>query len=74
MEVVYNGKIVGKFLDFADNGDYLIVLTKDGSKKVFWHRSALFVATMSDVIGSHRGQSRRCKMLVSQIYKFASLW
>jgi hypothetical protein len=35
LEVVYNGKIVGKFLDFADNGDYLIVLTRDGSKKVF---------------------------------------
>lgn len=33
--MVYNGKIVGKFLDFADNGDYLIVLAKDGSKKAF---------------------------------------
>jgi hypothetical protein len=35
MEVVYNGKIVGEFLDFADDGDYLIVRTDDGSKKKF---------------------------------------
>lgn len=35
MEVVYNGKIVGEFYGFADDGDYLIVVIDDGSKKKF---------------------------------------
>lgn len=34
MDVVYNGKVVGRFVGFADNSDYLVVITANGSKKV----------------------------------------
>lgn len=33
MEVVSNGKVVGTFIDFADNMDFIVVGTKNGNKK-----------------------------------------
>lgn len=33
MEVKSNGKVVGTFVDFADNMDFVSVSTKNGNKK-----------------------------------------
>ena len=33
MEVVSNGKVVGTFVDFADDMDFVTVSTKNGNKK-----------------------------------------
>lgn len=33
MEVVSNGKVVGTFIDFADDMDFVMVSTKNGNKK-----------------------------------------
>lgn len=33
MEVKSNGKVVGTFIDFADDLDYIVVSTKNGNKK-----------------------------------------
>lgn len=33
MEVINNGKVVGTFVDFADDVDFIVVKTKNGIKK-----------------------------------------
>ena len=33
MEVKSNGKVVGTFIDFADNMDFVLVGTKNGNEK-----------------------------------------
>ena len=54
MEVACNGKIIGNFLDFADNGDSVLVGTKKGTKKL----SAFKCVIVCDTERRHGGTEK----------------
>lgn len=59
MEVKSNGKVVGTFVDFADNMDFVLVGTKNENKKVK-------TSNCSIVCDSERrhGCKSNCKLVV----------
>lgn len=59
MEVACNGKIIGNFIDFADNGDSILVETKKGTKKL----SAFKCVIVCDFEKRHGGTAKPIKPL-----------